>query len=211
MWKQTSDSCNSLTTVRPCECEIRIVLFFVLRRAFSRPFVIDLFFASWRAQEARRRYEVYKRPAPSAGLVGLNWRCKGMGNFRARRISEGRGKVGERKRERSPLFHPFLGPLEKVWWKLEKVWWKFCWNLLWEFAERVVGFWREFAEVCQKNRMPPLRLPPWTHKTARQRDIDLQGIIQSGHYVIMSSCRNVIMPLRIFTGKRCIWAQRNSI
>ena len=40
--KTKSDSCNSLTTVRPCECEIRIVLFFVLRRAFSRPFVIDL-------------------------------------------------------------------------------------------------------------------------------------------------------------------------
>ena len=37
--------------------------------------------------------------------------------------------------------------------------------------------------------MPPLRLPPWIHKTAHQRDIDLQGIIQSAHYVIM--------PLRI--------------
>ena len=48
--------------------------------------------------------------------------------------------------------------------------------------------------------MPPLRLPPWIHKTAHQRDIDLQGIIQSGHYVIMSSCRNVIMPLRILQG-----------
>ena len=45
--------------------------------------------------------------------------------------------------------------------------------------------------------MPPLRLPALDSQTARQRDIDLQGIIQSGHYVIMSSCRNVIMPLRI--------------
>lgn len=37
--------------------------------------------------------------------------------------------------------------------------------------------------------MPPLRLPALDSQTARQRDIDLQGIIQSGHYVIM--------PLRI--------------
>lgn len=42
--------------------------------------------------------------------------------------------------------------------------------------------------------MPPLRLPPWIHKTAHQRDIDLQA---SYSLVIMSSCRNVIMPLRI--------------
>ena len=77
---------------------------------------------------------------------------------------------------------------------------KVCWNLLWEFAERVVGFWREFAEVCQKNRMPPLRVPALDLQTAHQRNIDLQGIIQSGRNVIMSSCRNVIMPLRILQG-----------
>lgn len=56
--------------------------------------------------------------------------------------------------------------------------------------------------------MPPLRLPPWIHKTAHQRDIDLQGIIQSGHYVIMPLCHHAVKD---FTGKRCIWAQRNSI
>ena len=90
-------------------------------------------------------------------------------------------------------FHPF-------WWKLETDWWKFCWKLLWEFAARVVAFWREFAEVCQKNRMPPLRVPALDLQTAHQRNIDLQGIIQSGRNVIMSSCRNVIMPLRILQG-----------
>ena len=56
--------------------------------------------------------------------------------------------------------------------------------------------------------MPPLRLPPWIHKTAHQRDIDLQGIIQSAHYVIMPLCHHAVKD---FTGKRCIWAQRNSI
>ena len=45
--------------------------------------------------------------------------------------------------------------------------------------------------------MPPLRLPALDPQTARQRDIDLQALIQSGRHVIMSSCRNVIMPLRI--------------
>ena len=40
--------------------------------------------------------------------------------------------------------------------------------------------------------MPPLRLPPWIHKTAHQRDIDLQGIIQSGHYVIMPLCHHAV-------------------
>mgnify|MGYP000807399745 FL=1 len=48
--------------------------------------------------------------------------------------------------------------------------------------------------------MPPLRLPALDLQTAHQRDIDLQGIIQSGRNVIMSSCRNVIMPLRILQG-----------
>lgn len=46
----------------------------------------------------------------------------------------------------------------------------------------------------------PLRVPALDLQTARQRDIDLQGIIQSGRNVIMSSCRNVIMPLRILQG-----------
>ena len=48
--------------------------------------------------------------------------------------------------------------------------------------------------------MPPLRLPALDPQTAHQRDIDLQGIIQSGRHVIMSSCCNVIMPLRILQG-----------
>ncbi len=48
--------------------------------------------------------------------------------------------------------------------------------------------------------MPPLLLPALDPQTAHQRDIDLQGIIQSGRNVIMSSCRNVIMPLRILQG-----------
>ena len=48
--------------------------------------------------------------------------------------------------------------------------------------------------------MPPLRLPALDSQTARQRDIDLQALIQSGRHVIMSSCRNVIMPLRILQG-----------
>ena len=189
MWKQTSDSCNSLTTVRPCECEIRIVFFLFYVAPFRDLLLLTCYFASWRAQEARRRYEGYKRPAPPAGLVGLNWRCKGMGFFRARRIFEGRGKVGESFGERSPLFHPFLGPLEKVWWKLEKVWWKFWWKLLWEFAERVVGFWREFAEVCQKKQdatpVPP-RLGPTNSPPARHR--------LTGPHTVWLSCHYVIMP-----------------
>ena len=53
--------------------------------------------------------------------------------------------------------------------------------------------------------MPPLRLPALDPQTAHQRDIDLQGIIQSGHYVIMSSCRNVIMPLRILQENAVCW------
>ncbi len=61
--------------------------------------------------------------------------------------------------------------------------------------------------------MPPLRLPALDPQTAHQRDIDLQA---SYSLVIMSSCHHVIMPLchhavKDFTGKRCIWAQRNSI
>lgn len=40
--------------------------------------------------------------------------------------------------------------------------------------------------------MPPLRLPALDPQTARQRDIDLQALIQSG--------RHVIMPLRILQG-----------
>ena len=46
----------------------------------------------------------------------------------------------------------------------------------------------------------PLRVPALDLQTAHQCDIDLQGIIQSGRNVIMSSCRNVIMPLRILQG-----------
>ena len=164
-------------------------LFCFTSRLFATLLFLNCYCASWRAQEARRRNEGYKRPAPSAGLVGLNWRCKGMGNFRARWISEGRGKVGERKRERSPLFHPFLGPLEKVWGKLEKVWWKFCWKLLWEFAERVVGFWREFAEVCPKKQdatPAPPALDPQNSPPARHRF--------TGHHTVWSLCHHVIMP-----------------
>lgn len=56
--------------------------------------------------------------------------------------------------------------------------------------------------------MPPLRLPALDSQTARQRDIDLQALIQSGHYVIMPLCHHAVKD---FTGKRCIWAQRNSI
>ena len=41
-------------------------------RLFATLLFLNCYFASWRAQEARRRYEGYKRPAPSAGLVGLN-------------------------------------------------------------------------------------------------------------------------------------------
>ena len=47
--------------------------------------------------------------------------------------------------------------------------------------------------------MPPLRLPALDSQTARQRDIDLQGIIQSGHYVIMPLCHHAVKD---FTGKR---------
>ena len=84
-------------------------------------------------------------------------------------------------------FHPF-------WWKLETVWWKFCWNLLWEFAERVVGFWREFAEVCQKTGCHPCASPHWTHK----QPTSATSIYRASYsLVVMSSCRNVIMPLMI--------------
>ena len=40
--------------------------------------------------------------------------------------------------------------------------------------------------------MLPLRLPPWIYKTAYQRDIDLQGIIQAGHYAIMPLCHHAV-------------------
>ena len=53
--------------------------------------------------------------------------------------------------------------------------------------------------------MPPLRLPALDPQTAHQRDIDSQGIIQSGRHVIMSSCRNVIMPLRILQENAVCW------
>ena len=49
-----------------------ILITLVLRRAFSRPFVLELLLCQLAAQEAKRRNEGYKRPAPSAGLVGLN-------------------------------------------------------------------------------------------------------------------------------------------
>lgn len=56
--------------------------------------------------------------------------------------------------------------------------------------------------------MPPLRLPALDPQTARQRDIDLQALIQSGRHVIMPSCHHAVKD---FTGKRCMCAQRNSI
>ena len=45
--------------------------------------------------------------------------------------------------------------------------------------------------------MPLLHIPALDPQTTHQRNIDLEGVIQSGRNVIMSSCRNVIMPLRI--------------
>ena len=45
--------------------------------------------------------------------------------------------------------------------------------------------------------MPLLHIPDLDPQTTHQRNIDLEGVIQSGRNVIMSSCRNVIMPLRI--------------
>ena len=101
-------------------------------------------------------------------------------------------------------FHPF-------WWKLETVWWKFCWNLLWEFAERVVGFWREFAEVCQKKQdatPAPPRIGPTNSPPARHRLTGPHTVWSSCHYAIMPSCHYAVKD---FTGKRCMWAQRNSI
>ena len=90
-------------------------------------------------------------------------------------------KKKRKKSTFSPLFGAFGESLEKVWWKLEKVWWKFCWKLLWEFAERVVGFWREFAEVCPKKQdatPAPPALDPQNSPPARHRF--------TGHHTVWS-------------------------
>jgi len=102
------------------------------------------------------------------------------------------GESGESFGERSPLFTPFGESLRKFGESFAE---NFCENSprgWWAFEENSLKF-------AKKNRMP-LRVPALDLQTAHQCDIDLQGIIQSGRNVIMSSCRNVIMPLRILQG-----------
>ena len=99
------------------------------------------------------------------------------------------GESGESFGERSPLFTPFGESLRKFGESFAE---NFCENSPrggWAFEENSLKF-------AKKNRMP-LRVPALDLQTAHQCDIDLQGIIQSGRNVIMSSCRNVIMPLSI--------------
>ena len=118
------------------------------------------------------------------------------------------GKLEKEKEKEVHFFTPFW----VLWRKFGESQRKFGESFAENFCENSPKGWWAFEEnslkFAPKNRMPPLRLPPWIHKTAHQRDIDLQGIIQSGHYVIMPLCHHAVKD---FTGKRCIWAQRNSI
>lgn len=89
---------------------------------------------------------------------------------------------------------PFFTPFWPFWWKLVKVWWKFGENLCensprgwWTFEENSLKF-------AKKTGCHPCASPPWTHK----QPASATSIYRASYsLVIMSSCRYVIMPLRI--------------
>ena len=109
MWKQTSDSCNSLTTVRPCECEIRLVLFFVLRRAFSRPFC---YWPVTLPAGGRRRQDGAMRAIKTSTVSGPRWSqltVQRYGTLSCPTNFWGSGESWRKKKRKKSTFSPLFG------------------------------------------------------------------------------------------------------
>ena len=86
---------------------MRIVLFFVLRRAFRDLLLLTCYFASWRAQEARRRYEGYKdQHRQRASLVSTDG-AKVWDSFVPDEFLRVGGKLEKEKEKEVHFFTPF--------------------------------------------------------------------------------------------------------
>ena len=163
-----------------------LFLFYVA--PFRDPLLLTCYFASWRAQEARRRYEGYKdQHRQRASLVSTDGAKVGESFNAAKENGLGWKEVKEKVKVR-----PFFTPFWPFWWKFGESWWKFGESLVKTF----VRIRREGGGLLKRIRwsLPkkqdatpaPPRLGPTNSPPARHRF--------TGPYTVWSSCHHVIMP-----------------
>ncbi len=188
MWKQTSDSCNRLTTVTLWMWNTHSSLFCFTSRLFAtlcyRPVTLP---AGGRRRQDGAMRAIKDQHRQRASLVSTDGAKVGESFNAAKENGLGWKEVKEKVKV-SPFFTPFW----PFWWKFGESWWKFGESLVKTFVrirQEGGGLLKRVHWSLPKKQDATPAPPALDPQTAHQRDIDSQGIIQSGHYVIMSSCR----------------------
>ena len=217
MWKQTSDSCNSLTTVTLWMWNTHSSLFCFTSRLFATfcYWPVTLPAGGRRRQDGAMR-AIKDQHRQRASLVSTDGAKVGQFPLPCKENGLGWKLVKEKVKE----VHFFTFLVKKKGWKggflvkvvkvlVKEVHFspllvKVRDSLVKVLVKTFVRIRREGGGLLKIIRwsLPkkqdatpaPPALDPQNSPPARHR---FTGIIQSGHYVIMSSCRYVIMPLRI--------------